>query len=573
MIYMKRLLSCFKGHGFQVILAPTFKLLEAILELFIPLIVASIINDGIVANDKMHIVYMFIIMFLCGFIGLAFSIVGQYFSAKSAVRASTKLRYELFEHLQNLTFSDIDKLGTSSMITRMTNDINQIQTGVNLTLRLFLRSPFVVFGAAIFASVVCPSMAYIFWITIPVLSVVIFGIILITLPLHKKVQKRLDNVLKQTRENLTGTRVIRAFTSEDEEIDEYFEKTKQLEKSQNKVTSISNLMNPLTYIIINVAIIILIYVGALRVESGLILQGTVIALYNYMSQILVELIKFANLIVTITKSLASLKRVESILNIDSKVDVICDNNIYNNSYISYDNVSMKYYEDSEYALTNITFNVNKGDTIGIIGGTGSGKTTLINLLTRYYRYNKGNIYFEGRKIESYTPNELNEKIGIVLQKAVLFKGTIKDNISFGKNITDEDIYKACDISMCLDVVKSKQDGINSVVEQHGSNFSGGQRQRLSIARVIARKPEILILDDSSSALDFQTEAKLRKNIMNLDYKPTTFIISQRTSSIQHATKILVLDDGNLVGVGTHEELLLNCDVYREIYESQFKKED
>lgn len=573
MIYMKRLLSCFKGHGFQVILAPTFKLLEAILELFIPLIVASIINDGIVGNDKMHIVYMFIIMFLCGFIGLAFSIVGQYFSAKSAVRASTKLRYELFEHLQNLTFSDIDKLGTSSMITRMTNDINQIQTGVNLTLRLFLRSPFVVLGAAIFASVVCPSMAYIFWITIPVLSVVIFGIILITLPLHKKVQNRLDNVLKQTRENLTGTRVIRAFTSEDEEIDEYFEKTKQLEKSQNKVTSISNLMNPLTYIIINVAIIILIYVGALRVESGLILQGTVIALYNYMSQILVELIKFANLIVTITKSLASLKRVESILNIDSKVDVICDNNIYNNSYISYDNVSMKYYEDSEYALTNITFNVNKGDTIGVIGGTGSGKTTLINLLTRYYKYNKGNIYFEGRKIESYTPNELNEKIGIVLQKAVLFKGTIKDNISFGKNITDEDIYKACEISTCLDVVKSKQDGINSVVEQHGRNFSGGQRQRLSIARVIARKPEILILDDSSSALDFQTEAKLRKNIMNLDYKPTTFIISQRTSSIQHATKILVLDDGNLVGVGTHEELLLNCDVYREIYESQFKKED
>lgn len=570
---MKRLLYCIKDYRKYVVLAPTFKLLEAILELFIPLVVASIIDKGILLDDKLHVIKMFIIMFACGFVGLGFSIVGQYFSAKSAVGASTKLRYELFSHIQSLTFSDIDKLGTSSMITRMTNDINQIQTGINLTLRLFLRSPFVVFGAAIFASIVCPSMAYIFWITIPILSVVIFTIILVTLPMHKKVQQRLDNVVKQTRENLSGTRVIRAFTSEDEEIEEYKNNTKTLENSQNRVSRIANLMNPITYIIINVAIIILIYVGAIRVNSGLILQGTVIALYNYMSQILVELIKFANLIVTITKSLASLKRIESIMNINNTVELITDENIYDKPYITFENVSMKYYKDSSNALEDISFTINKGDVVGIIGGTGSGKTTLINLLTRKYKYDNGNIYLDGKKLETYPSNIINDKIGIVLQKAVLFKGTIKENIQFGRNISDEEILKVCSIAMCKEVIENKEDGINSIVEQYGRNFSGGQRQRLSIARVLARQPEILILDDSSSALDYQTEAKLRHNIRNLDYQPTTFIISQRTSSISHADKILVLDDGKLVGCGTHNELLENCEVYKEIYISQFQKED
>lgn len=571
---MKHLLKSLKGYKKQTILAPTFKLLEAILELFIPLIVASIIDKGITLDDKFHILKMFLIMFVCGFVGLTFSIIGQYFSAKSAVGASTKLRLQLFEHIQNLTFSDIDKLGTSTMITRMTSDINQIQTGINLTLRLFLRSPFVVFGAAIFGSIVCPSMAYIFWITIPVLAVVIFGIILITLPMHKKVQSKLDNVVKQTRENLTGSRVIRAFTSEETEQIEYLKNTRTLQKHQNRVANISNLMNPLTYIIINTAIIILIYVGAIRVNHGLILQGAVIAMYNYMSQILVELIKFANLIVTITKSLASLKRIESILKIDNKVKVIEDNNIYTNSYISFKNVSMKYNESSLEAIDNVSFDINKGDVVGIIGGTGSGKSTLIGLLTRYYNTTSGNIYLEGKKIETYSNEILNNKIGVVLQKAVLFKGTIKENILFGlKNKTNKDIYEACELAMCSDVINSKENGIDSIVEEHGRNFSGGQKQRISIARVLIRQPEILILDDSSSALDFQTEAKLRQNILNLDYHPTTFIISQRTSSIKYADKILVLDDGELVGVGKHDELLNNCEVYKEIYESQFKKED
>lgn len=571
---MTKLLKYFKAYLKETILAPLFKLFEAILELFIPLIVAAIINTGIKNSDKTYIVLMVCLMVGLGLLGLGFSILGQYFSAKSSVGYCTKVRHDLFEKLQNLTFSQIDRLGTSSMITRITYDVNQVQTGINLTLRLLLRSPFVVFGATIIATVLLPSRAYIFWLMLLVLSIIVFGIMLISIPLHKKVQNNLDIVLNNTRENLTGVRVIRAFGVEEKEINTYTSSTKNLQKSQNKVGRISNLMNPLTYIIVNIAIILLVYVGAFDVFDGVILQGTLIAIYNYMTQILVELIKLANLIITITKSLASSKRILNILNMDSTEILTQEEKKENISYITFDHVALKYSQASMESLTDIDFTVDKGDVIGIIGGTGSGKTSLVGLLNRSYDVSEGTLYIDGYNINNYTPSLIREKIGYVLQKTVIFKGTIRDNIKWGNpDATDEEIIDALEKAQALNVVMKKPGGLDEMVEQNGRNFSGGERQRLSIARALVKKPEILILDDSSSALDLLTEKALRKSIFNLDYKPTIFIVSQRTSSIMHATKIIVLDDGKIVGIGTHDELLNNCEVYQEIYYSQYKKED
>lgn len=570
---MKQLFKYLKSYKKETILAPLFKLLEALLELFIPIIIKYIIDKGIGNNDISYIIKMVALMILSGTIGLVFSITAQYFAAKAAVGFSTNLRYDIFKKIQSLTFSDLDTLGTSSMITRMTSDVNQVQTGINLTLRLLLRSPFVVFGAALLATMLAPSVSYIFFIAIGLLLIVVFSIILITIPLHKKVQKNLDEVLKSTRENLTGTRVIRAFTNEQQEINLYKTSTKKLEKSQNKVASIASLMNPLTFAIINLAIVLLVYKGAIKVNEGTLSNGQVIALYNYMSQILVELIKFANLIITITKAIASSKRITSILEIESNVIIkekIIDDS---KSYIDFSHVTLNYRNSEVPSLEDITFNINKGETIGIIGGTGSGKTSLINMLTRFYDATSGNIYINGQNIESYDPAYLRENIGIVMQKSVLFKGTIKDNICFGKEKTDEEVLNACKIAQAIDIINKKELGIYSEVEQNGRNFSGGQRQRIAIARAIVKKPSILILDDSASALDFITEKSLRTEIKNLEYHPTTIIVSQRTSSIMHADKIIVLDDGKLVGFDSHDNLLKECPVYQEIYYSQFKEDD
>lgn len=571
---MRKLMKYFKSYKKQAILAPLFKLLEALLELLIPLIVASIIDKGIATLDKLYITKMVMIMISCGIVGLLLSIAGQYFSAKTAVGFCTKLRLDLFKKIQTLSFTDIDNIGTSSMITRMTSDVNQVQTGINLTLRLFLRSPFVVFGSAIMAYIIDPSISSIFFITIAILSIVVFGIMLITMPLHKKVQENVDGVLNNTRENLTGVRVIRAFTSEQEEIEKYHFSTKKLEKSQNKVGNISNLMNPFTYIIINAAIVLLIYEGAIRVNVGTLTQGQVIALYNYMSQILVELVKLASLIITMTKGVACGNRIAKIIEMDTTTHILEGSFDKSNSYIKFDNVSFKYKSSKENSLENINFEVSKGQTIGIIGGTGSGKTSLINLLLRFYDATSGTIYFNHLPIESYDPKYLRDNIAIVLQKAVLFKGTIKENIKWGKpDATDEEILNAIKIAQALDIIEKKEKGIDSIVEQGGRNFSGGQRQRLALARAIVKESEVLILDDSSSALDFATDAALRKAIKELPYKPTVFIVSQRTASIESADQILVLDDGNLVGVGTHADLLSTNSTYQEIYYSQFKKED
>ena len=568
---MKKVMSYFKVYKKEAILAPLCKLLEASLELLIPILVSNIIDHGIANSDKGYIIRMVIIMVLCGFVGLGFSILGQFFSAKCAVGFSSKLRSDLFKKLQSLSFSEIDNLGTSSMITRMTSDVNQVQTGINLSLRLLLRSPFVVFGAAIMGTVLAPNISYIYWIAIPVLSIVIFGIIFITMPLHKHTQEDLDNVLGDTRENLAGTRVVRAFTMESDEIKNYKLKTKKLERSQNNASNISNLMNPLTYIIINIAIVLLIYLGGLKVDIGDLTQGQVIALYNYMSQILIELIKLANLIITIAKAIACAKRIEKVLDIDTTVNITDDKKI-NDNYIEYNHVTLTYKGASEPSLEDINFSVKKGETIGIIGSTGSGKSSIVHLIPRFYEATCGQVILNGKDITSYDVEELRSRVGIVMQKAVLFEGTIKENIKWGKkDATDEEILKACEISQSMDIINKKEKGINSFVEQSGRNFSGGQRQRLSIARALVRKPEILILDDSSSALDYATDAALRKSIKSLDYHPTVFIVSQRTASIQNADKILVLDDGKMMGFDTHDNLLKNCQVYQEIYYSQFKK--
>lgn len=574
MLYLFKLLVHIKKYKKECVLGPLFKLLEALLELFVPLVIASIIDDGIANGNKGYVVGMVLLLIGLGAVGLAFSITAQYFAAKAAVGFSAKVKHELFRHIESLSYSEIDHVGTSTLITRMTSDMNQIQNGVNLTLRLLLRSPFVVFGAMIMAFTVNVQAALVFAAAIPVLSVVIFGIMLWCIPLYKKVQQRLDKVLGITRENLTGVRVIRAFCKEDQEIAEFTHSNEQLTAGQKFVGRISALMNPLTYIIINLAVIWLIQTGAVQVNDGILSQGDVVALYNYMSQILVELIKLANLIISLTKCVACGNRVQALFEIKSSQTISESSALIGDpgNAVEFRNVSLKYRDAGEDSLTGMDFAVKRGETVGIIGGTGSGKTSLVNMIPRFYDATGGEVLIGGRNVNSFPLEELRGKIGIVPQKAVLFKGSIRENMQWGKNsATDEEIMTAAKTAQAADVIESKG-GLDYEIEQGGRNLSGGQRQRFTIARALVKKPEILILDDSASALDFATDAALRKAIREMDSNPTVFIVSQRTSSIQHADKIIVLDDGRIAGIGTHDELLKTCPVYSEIYNSQFKKE-
>ena len=571
---MFKLLVHIKKYKKECVLGPLFKLLEALLELFVPLVIANIIDNGIANGDMGYVVGMVCLLVGLGVVGLAFSITAQYFAAKAAVGFSAKVKHELFRHIESLSWTEIDGIGTSTLITRMTSDMNQIQNGVNLTLRLLLRSPFVVFGAMIMAFTINVQAALIFVAAIPLLSVVVFGIMLWCIPLYKKVQSRLDKVLGITRENLTGVRVIRAFCKEEEEIQSFTQHNDQLTAAQKFVGRISALMNPLTYVIINLAIIWLIQTGAVQVNNGDLSQGDVVALYNYMSQILVELIKLANLIISLTKSVACGNRVQSIFEIHSSQTVSENSTIHGSKdyAVEFRNVSLRYANAGEDSLTGMSFAVKRGETVGIIGGTGSGKSSLVNLIPRFYDATGGEVLIGGRNADSFAPEELRMKIGVVPQKAVLFKGTIRENMQWGKSdATDEEIMAAAKTAQAADVIEGKG-GLDYEIEQGGKNLSGGQRQRFTIARALVRKPEILILDDSASALDFATDAALRKAIREMDSNPTVFIVSQRTSSIQHADKIIVLDDGKIVGIGRHDELLENCPVYSEIYNSQFKKE-
>lgn len=581
---MKTLLAYLKGYKKESILAPLFKMLEASFELFVPLVMAAIIDVGIANQDKPYIVKMCFVLIALGIIGLVCSITAQYFAAKAATGVGTGIRHGLFEHIQKFTFTEMDQLGTSTLITRMTSDINQIQSGVNLVLRLFLRSPFIVFGAMIMAFTVDVKAALVFVVTIPLLSLIVFGIMLVTMPMYKKVQADLDQVLLATRENLTGARVIRAFNKEEDETKQFENANQILTDAQKYVGRISGMMNPLTYIIVNGAIIALIYVGAVRVDIGDLTQGQVVALINYMSQILVELVKLANLIISVTKAAACLNRVESVLAVkpdmnegdvrwksnSSEADRDLKNKI---PVVEFSHVSLTYKGTSDTSLSDINFCAEKGQTIGIIGGTGSGKSSLVNLIPRFYDATDGTVKINGRDIKEYQTENLREHIGVVLQKAVLFKGSIADNLRWGKeDATEQEMYEALDISQAREFVDTKQGGLEFQIEQGGRNLSGGQKQRMTIARALVRKPEILILDDSASALDFATDAALRKSIKEMKNQPTVFIVSQRAASIQYADQIIVLDDGAMAGIGTHEELLKDCPVYQEIYYSQFPKE-
>lgn len=572
---MKTVLKYLRDYKKESILAPLFKMLEASFELLIPLVVAAIIDTGISEKDTGYILRMCGIMVALGIIGLVCAITAQYFAARAAVGFARKIRHVLFDKMQSLSFNEIDKIGTSTMITRMTSDVNQVQSGVNMVLRLFLRSPFIVFGAMIMAFTIDVKAALVFVVTIPVLAIIVFGIMLITIPMYKRVQKSLDMVLGITRENLTGIRVIRAFCKEDEEIESFDNANDTLTTMQKVVGRISGLMNPLTYIVINLGIVILIYIGAIRVDTGIISQGAVVALYNYMSQILVELIKLANLIVTMTKSVASCKRLEDVLKLKSTLDVHANTDASidkeNIPAVEFDHVSLTYKGAGEESLTDISFTINKGETAGIIGGTGSGKTSLVHLIPHFYDATKGTVKVDGIDVKDYALDEIRNKAVIVMQKAVLFKGTIRENLLWGnKAATDDELYEALETAQAMDVIKSKENGLDEMVEQGGRNFSGGQRQRLTIARALVRKPSILILDDSASALDYATDARLRKALKEIKDRTTVFIVSQRTSSIQHADRIIVLDDGRAVGIGTHESLYEDCRIYKEIYDSQFK---
>ena len=567
---MKKLLVYLKDYIKESILGPLFKLLEALFELFVPLVIAAIIDTGIENGDTGYIIKMCLVLVLLGFVGLAFSITAQYFAAKASVGFVSKIRHVLFGHIQSLSYSELDQIGTSTLITRMTSDMNQVQNGMNLALRLLLRSPFVVFGAMIMAFTIDVPSAMIFVYVTVVLLIVVFGIMLGSIPLYKKVQQKLDAVMTVTRENLTGVRVIRAFCKEDEETDDFINKNNELTASQKFVGKISALMNPVTYVIINLAIIWLIHTGAVRVEAGILTQGAVVALYNYMSQILVELIKLANLIINITKSIACGNRIQAVL--DIKPDLESGSSSCNDGSVEFDHVNLRYKNAGADSLSDITFTAAKGETIGIIGGTGSGKSSLVNLIPRFYDAASGEVKVGGVNVKDMDVEQLREKIGVVPQKAVLFHGTIRENMQWGvTNASDDEIMEAIEAAQGLDVIKAKG-GLDCEIEQGGKNLSGGQRQRLTIARALVKKPEILILDDSASALDFATDAALRKSLRELDYHPTVFIVSQRTSSIQHADRIIVLDDGAAVGIGTHDELMKSCSVYQEIYNSQFKKE-
>ncbi len=578
---MKKLLIYLRDYKKESVLGPLFKLLEASFELIVPLVVASMIDVGIGTGNKGYILKMCLIMAVLGLVGLVCSVTAQYFAAKAAVGFATGLRHGLFEHIEKLSFSQMDQEGTSTLITRMTSDINQVQSGVNLVLRLFLRSPFIVFGAMIMAFTVDVKAALVFVVVIPVLSVIVFGIMLISIPLFKKVQGALDQVLGVTRENLTGVRVIRAFGEEETQIQRFDEKTDALRRMQMAAARISALMNPLTYIVVNFGLVALIYTGALRVEAGILSQGQVVALVNYMSQILVELVKLANLIITVTKAFACGNRIQSIFEIPAGMDegagsgdagkaVPSGQNL--TGTVEFDHVSLRYHKGGEEALTDIHFKAGRGDTIGIIGGTGSGKSSLVNLIPRFYDVEKGCVKVDGRDVRNYDLTELRDKIGVVMQKAVLFKGTIKDNLLWGnENASDEDLWEALKIAQAEEFVLQKKDGLCEMIEQEGRNLSGGQKQRLSIARALVKKPEILILDDSASALDYATDAALRKSLKEMPGETTVFIVSQRASSLMHADRIIVLDDGNVAGMGTHEELLKSCEVYQEIYYSQFER--
>ena len=575
---MKKLLCYLKEYKKESVLGPLFKLLEATLELFVPLVVAAIIDTGIGNQDRGYVVKMCLVLVLLGLIGLAFSITAQYFAAKAAVGFVTTIRHVLFGHIQKLSYAELDTQGTSTLITRMTSDMNQVQNGVNLTLRLLLRSPFVVIGAMVMAFTIDVKAALVFVVGIPALAVVVFGVMLACIPLYRKVQSRLDKVLGLTRENLTGVRVLRAFCKEEEQEAEFQKQNQTLTDTQKFVGRISALLNPLTYVIINVAIIALIWIGAIRVDMGIITQGAVVALYNYMSQILTELIKLANLIINITKSVACGNRIQSVLEVEPSVKdgaatVSGDGEAGKSAYsVVFEHAGIRYPDAAQEAVSDITLNVRPGETIGIIGGTGSGKSSLVNLIPRFYDCSSGAVYVDGRNVCTYGLTELRDKIGVVPQKSVLFAGTIRSNMQWGKpDATDEDIFAALEIAQAKDVVSKKEKGLDTEVEQGGKNFSGGQRQRLTIARALVKQPEILILDDSSSALDFATDAALRMAIGSMQHKPTLFIVSQRTSAIQYADKIVVLDDGSVVGIGTHEELMNTCEVYREIYDSQYKR--
>lgn len=570
---MRKLLRFLKDYKKESILSPLFKLLEASFELFVPLVMAAIIDTGIGNKDGGFILKMCGILILLALVGLTCSITAQYFAAKAAVGFATKVRHALFDHIQKLSYTEMDTAGTDTMITRMTSDINQAQSGVNMVLRLFLRSPFIVFGAMIMAFTIDVKAALIFVVTIPVLSVVVFGIMIITIPLFRRVQASLDKVLGVTRENLTGSRVIRAFNKEQEEIADFDESNEKLTDVQLFVGKISALMNPLTYIIINVALVILIWTGAIQVNIGKISQGEVVALVNYMSQILVELVKLANLIITVTKAIACGNRVQSIFEMEtSMVDGNGSKKEDTGYTVEFRNVSMRYKGAGADTLTGIDFKAKQGDTVGIIGGTGSGKSSVVNLIPRFYDVTEGQVMVDGMDVRDYKITDLRDKIGIVPQKAVLFAGTIRSNLAWGKeDATEEEMQQALAIAQAAEVVDKKDGKLDAEVEQGGKNFSGGQKQRLTIARALVKQPEILIMDDSSSALDYATDAKLRQAIHNMPNHPTVFIVSQRAASIMYADKIIVLDDGTVAGTGTHEELLKDCSVYQEIYYSQFKR--
>ncbi len=574
---MKSLMKYLKDYKKECVLSPLFKLLEATFELFVPLVMAAVIDKGIGHADKPYIVKMCLVLIALGIIGLVCSITAQFFAAKAAVGFATKLRHSLFGHIQSLSFSEIDTLGTSTLITRMTSDVNQVQNGVNLVLRLLLRSPFVVVGAMVMAFTIDVKAALIFVVAIPLLCIVVFAIMFVSIPLYKKVQAGLDRVLLGTRENLTGVRVIRAFNKEKDEVERFNESNAALTKIQMYVGRISALMNPITYIIINGGIVALIYVGAIRVDSGAISQGQVVALVNYMSQILVEVVKVANLIISCTKALASANRIESIFDVKAsvcdKTEVMLGDN--SSEYaVEFNNVYLKYKDAGEDALSNIDFKVKRGETVGIIGGTGCGKSSIVNLIPRFYDATGGEVKVNGVNVKDQPVEKLRDIVVMVMQKAVLFKGTIRDNMKWGnENVTDAEIYEALDISQSREFVEQKPDKLDEMIEQGGKNLSGGQKQRLTIARALVKKPQILILDDSASALDFATDAKLRKAIASMEGKMTVFIVSQRTSSIQHADKIVVLDDGQIVMIGTHEELLEKCEEYREIHYSQISKDE
>ncbi len=576
---MKKLLVYLKDYKKESILGPLFKLLEASFELIVPLVMATIIDAGVKNADKAYIMKMCLVLVLLAVIGLTCSITAQYFAAKAAVGFSTKLRHALFEHIESLSFAEMDEVGTSTLMTRMTSDVNQVQNGVNLFLRLLLRSPFIVFGAMIMAFTVDVKAALVFVVAIPLLSIVVFGIMLVSIPLFKKVQGALDGVLGITRENLTGSRVIRAFNKEETEIGKFNEKNDALTKIQLYVGRISALMNPVTFVIVNMATLVLIWTGAIRVDNGFITQGEVVALVNYMSQILVELVKLANLIININKSIACGNRIQTILELqpsvtDEKAISAQNNSSMDSSYaVEFDHVGLAYGKVKEEALTDIHFSVKKGQTIGIIGGTGSGKSSVVNLIPRFYDVTSGSVKVNGKDVREYTLSDLRGKVGTVLQKAVLFKGTIRENLQWGNpDATEEEMQQALAVAQAKEFVDTKEGGLDYEIEQGGKNLSGGQRQRLTIARAVVKKPEILILDDSASALDFATDAKLRMAIREMEGEMTVFIVSQRAASLQYADQIIVLDDGHIAGMGTHQELLQNCEVYQEIYYSQFKRE-